>query len=576
MSNADCEIKNASDAIDTESQKITPNNLCEIYRNILGCLRNLNDWCAYKILTERYDEKDIKNIAKAAEKLSHKNDRDIQFMGVFNKYLQASISHFTPDKDGAERLMSKYFVSLVKLKKLMKKIFGMDILMQIKNLSPKVDEQTQNYYDEVVKVILRHKTSIPQSMSVQDEKNWFDNYYICKITPFFANNSLYYEIVFEQATDKSHEKFRRITAFTEQDIMDNYCVALHFEPKSISAFETKISVNIITQWRVSIRPCELVNFAKLLNIGEMNIERKESEYHKLMRELTTNHWTLVDVVDMNESEYGSLKKRVGITPKIMRILDECRYQIALNNGYENRLRYLLCRMRNVVIKDQRGDGVSLPICKESYGFETKPYAYHLRGHYTNLYDLYECINIKGHECELLARSVMNAPTQQGYIFVALEELKRFGDRESIERQIKEYNDKIVNKHKPDAEIAMMGDKVYYKKYASEVVKILENIQQKIGCRHPLADEYSNERVEDYKFAVEYIDDCGKEKILKSTFAQSQIEFVYGAAGTGKSTLIKYIAGLARDKKKIFIANTNAAKQNLQRKIINDDNDIFVR
>lgn len=50
------------------------------------------------------------------------------------------------------------------------------------------------------------------------------------------------------------------------------------------------------------------------------------------------------------------------------------------------------------------------------------------------------------------------------------------------------------------------------------------------------------------------------------FENSRVALVYGSAGTGKSTLINHIAHLFADKKKLFLAHTNPAVDNLKRRV----------
>lgn len=49
---------------------------------------------------------------------------------------------------------------------------------------------------------------------------------------------------------------------------------------------------------------------------------------------------------------------------------------------------------------------------------------------------------------------------------------------------------------------------------------------------------------------------------------SKIILIYGAAGTGKTTLINYISNLMAGRSKLFLTKTHTALQNLQRRIDN--------
>ena len=56
------------------------------------------------------------------------------------------------------------------------------------------------------------------------------------------------------------------------------------------------------------------------------------------------------------------------------------------------------------------------------------------------------------------------------------------------------------------------------------------------------------------------------------FVNSRILLIYGAAGTGKTTLINYISSLMPKSKKLFLTKTHAAIQHLQRRINNPGSD----
>ena len=50
------------------------------------------------------------------------------------------------------------------------------------------------------------------------------------------------------------------------------------------------------------------------------------------------------------------------------------------------------------------------------------------------------------------------------------------------------------------------------------------------------------------------------------FAKSQVALIYGSAGTGKSTLINHISNFFSNQKKLYLANTHPAVDNMRRKV----------
>ena len=339
----DREIYNASDAIDDAFSMMTKENRGKTARIILKSVRDLNDHIADKVWSDLYPNQPM-GLQKVASKLTGK----YRFVSLFDKFLRASVSHFTPSEDGSERLLIKYYKYLLQLKKLVWDKYQMSILNNIDCFIDDTDEQTKEYYAKVASTI----NSIGQGHRASD----FDNYYVDKIKPFYVNNNIYYEVSLEPATDKPN-KFQRITAFTACDIFDNYSVALSFVDSQINVFNADYPIKIITDWKVSIRPCEINNFAYLMDMS-VNVQRRNNDYRVLMEYITDTHLSLVDIIDLPKEEYGLFKRKLisetksSISP-IVKILNKVR-EISLSNSHgKNILRYLLFRLNNKIIKEQR-------------------------------------------------------------------------------------------------------------------------------------------------------------------------------------------------------------------------------
>ena len=62
------------------------------------------------------------------------------------------------------------------------------------------------------------------------------------------------------------------------------------------------------------------------------------------------------------------------------------------------------------------------------------------------------------------------------------------------------------------------------------------------------------------------DDINKKIALNYLFVNSNIMLIYGAAGTGKTTLIKYISDMFGDARKLYLTKTHTALQNVVRNL----------
>lgn len=569
----DKEIFNASTTIDKALLSMDKTNRGEVASRILSVVRNLNDHIADKVWSELRPNQPM-SINKVASKFGSVSP--YQFVARFDKFLRVSVSHFTPSEEGAERLLIKYYRYILQLKKLVHDRYGMDIIRNIDCFLEDLDEQTKDYYAKVA-------AQIEITARQQRSKN-LDNYYVDMIKPFYVNHEIYFEVALEPAMEKPN-KFNRITAFTKCDITTNYCVALDFSDATINVFGVDFPVKIITEWHVSIRPCEINNFAQILNITS-SIQRGNLEYKALMDYLEKLQVSLVDILDYDDSKYDEAKQQIVSATKnkrsvIFEILDKCRYISACNRAGTNILRYLLYRMKNQIIKDQwpfdhdKTYG-GLYLSSKCLPFDSHPFSFNPKGHISNLYELFECIDTTGHESELLARYIEKNTSQNSVLFTPIDNLKLFGAPDEIEKLLGQYNAGIYSGFRPDAELGIYKNHIYNKGYEARIVEILSKLKELSDGGSTLSAYFSEENIKMLKsLPGEFrLDDPEKEAILNSMFTDSRVHLIYGAAGTGKTTLVNHISRLMLSRRKIFLAKTNPAVENLRRRVIscNDSNE----
>jgi len=277
--------------------------------------------------------------------------------------------------------------------------------------------------------------------------------------------------------------------------------------------------------------------------------------------------SLLDLVDMPDDKY-EVAKAAGTAdvsqPQIFPSLDEARRIVRSASPGHNVIRYLMLRMHNQVLKPQyywescgRLSGLNL-----KYGcipFDQMPFCTSLVGHNPRYWDLIESLDVSGRSHELLARRVKNNVERHGVLYTPVAGLEEFGD---ISELISAYNRKLYYRH---TERQLMLDKghVFIRGYEDDTVAIIEELQ-----------EFTSSGIDGYTEAVERwldetpreIDDDVKKDALKLLFSQSRVALIYGAAGTGKSTMVDHIANYFNDKSKLFLAHTNPALDNLKRKV----------
>jgi hypothetical protein len=527
-------------------------------QNILGHLRNFVEYIAIKAYSNGKDvDPNDYNLNVAALKDMQRRG-DLRFLYRFHEMLQKSVSHYTIDKDGSERLMLKYHEHLLKIKLYLKQTFNLDVLENISEFPLNTDTELSGYYEKIAERI-----ESPSALSYPVTYN--DRYYVQKVKPFFVNQKIYYEVTFTAANTNA-SKFDRVIAFTQHEIVDNYAVKFSIHNDMIRILDKDMSILVIDGYEVSIRPCEWDNLSEIFG-PRVKHSTNSNEYRELMRYLSVVRMSLTELVSSDQDYYDSIKRQITTraqSVKIYEMLDQCRNIIVANKPGANVLRYLHHKMNNRVIKwqycgEQCGGLSGLYLNYGCIPFDRMPYCTSLRQHNPKIYDLFDSIPVSGHEHELFARYIKNNTEIEGHLFTPKAEIEGFEDIGSL---IRKYNSSLYYKH-TGRRIEEYKDHLYIKSYVEDSTEIIKKLQ-----------ELASSGVSQYTVSVDswisresyIIDDGSKKEALRKMFANSHVALIYGSAGTGKSTLIKHISNFWADKDKIYLANTHPAVDNMRRKV----------
>lgn len=527
-------------------------------QNILSQVRTLVEYVAIK---EHSHGADIDPYNESENKLALReiaSRGDMRFLNSFHKMLQKSVSHYTFDKDGSERLMLKYYEHLLKLRKYVKESFGLDILENINDFPLNTDKELLEYYEKIA-------SKIEETKGTNNKLPDGNRFYIQRIKPFFINQKIYYEITFTAALGNV-SKFDRVIAFTDLEINSNYAVRFSLHSDSINILDKDMSILIIDDYEVSIRPCELNNLAKIIGIKE-KYNVTTNEYRAMMKHLKKTKMSLTELVTNEESYYQKVKTKITTNAqsiKIYKLLDKCREIIQSDKPGKNVLSYLLYRMNNRIIKFQ----ISNEQCEKlsglylNYGcipFDNMPFCSSLCTHNPRIYDLLESISPDGRDHELFARYIKNNTEIEGKLFTPESELEQFENRQDL---INTYNSALYYTH-TERKLEEFNGNIYIKGYVDASSEIIRRLQ---GLASSGITLYTASVDSWLKKSAYSIDDPDKEKAMRNMFANSHVALIYGSAGTGKSTLIKHISNFASGYKKIFLANTHPAVDNMRRKV----------
>ena len=555
MLTIDNEIKTIDSAICRYLDSIERSARGVISQDILAHLRNLVDHVMLKYYSHSREIDNTKENIKAAIEYAQ-SDGHLKNLYRFRNYLEIVASHYTLDEDSSERLMLKYYDYLLEIKTLLQQDFRITILHNLDKFPLNLDTALQEYYSKISEKINLY----PAQFSGEGEK-----YYIQKLKPFYVNNHRYYEVTFTPAKDRDN-KAGRVIAFTKLPIISNYASRFHLINENIEILGKTMPILLIVGWEVSIRSCEFKNFYSIITGKKYDIPYPEQR--GICRYLTENGFTLTEIMDFSERSY---QKIVGTWHSSLRTdyfidaLDTCRFIISEKRPGQNILRYLLNDMHNAIIKAQRNDEANgkLSGLYLQYGcipFDKMPFIQSPINHNPRLGTLFDSIKIQNRKHELLARQLRNNTEISGRIFTPIDELSGYGD---IVKLTNIYNRTLWYAHRDNSKIVLEDGYAYLNEYKLDTCSIIQSMIELSKVREP---DYSD-KVDSWLTFSNYEVDCEeKQEILKQMFSMSAVAVLYGSAGVGKSTLINHISHFYNDARKLFLAQTNPAIDNLKRRV----------
>ena len=542
----------------------TTSDTAFISQNVLGYLRTLVESVALKLCSDDCEvQLTYNDIVQAKSYLRKKPE--YKFLYEFYQKLSITKSHFISDDENARRLLLIYLEYLFKLKELLSNKYGYQVLNNIESDCFKIDDDLLEFYINIVEKI----ETITESP--YDKNTWSDYCNIIKKKPFVVNGKMYYEITLSLAVN-TNNKTERVIAYTKYDIFDEYSVKVSFEKVSINILEKDMPINIINGWVVAIQPAAINSLARIMNIHFI-AKSNMKEYEQIMNFIKTTKYNLLDLVLEDDNSYSKiikLIKKEGGKTYISDLLGIIRSFIYNNTKGKNIIKYLLFCLDLEIIRNQYNyeSCSALSDLRLNYGcipFEKMPYASSLISHNPRLNDLFRCIDPTNRDHEFLSRKINTNTEVEGLIYTDISELDKF---ENLDSLINDFNSKVYWKH-TNRYLKKFGDYLYVNGYEENSIRIIKELKK-----------YSSCGIMGYKnYVLSWLDIYGaslsddKKSIMSSMFSNSKLALVYGAAGTGKTTLIKYISDMFSDRNKLYLANTHPAVENLGR-IVGKDKGTF--
>jgi len=558
LSEIDSKILNIDSAVCKNIENIDTLERGFVSVNVLAQLRNFVEHIMLKVWKDPDDvQNTYENICSAIEYTRSRGN--LRFLRRFHDYLQIVSSHYTLDEENSERLMLKYYEFLLKLKFFLSQNYDLDVLHNIEKFPINTDPGLKQYHEKIADV-LDHQHVAPKKTKRSDR------YYLHKIKPFFVDQKIYYEVTFT-STNVNASKFDRVIAFTNYYISGFYAAKLWLVEDRIEIMGRTMAILLITDWEVSIRPCEIDNFSRTFGV-QTKITSSLVEYKNLMQILTETGFNLVEIIDFPDSRFKLFKEKISgerTTSKFLPVLEKCRELSSGQSSGVNIIRYLLFTLRNKIIKKQLNRREQNNLLSNLYlwngckPFDDIPFNTSPIYHNPKISDLFECISDEGREHELFARFIRNNTEIHGQIYTNIDECDSFKDPREL---VKTYNSRLYHKH-TGRFINEFHNHFYIQEYQENTLYSLHQLK---GQTASGIQNYTS-WVESWLNSNVHLVDCEEKKsALKLMFASSQVALIYGPAGTGKSTLINHISHLFSQYDKLYLANTNPAIENLKRKV----------
>ena len=477
------------------------------------------------------------------------------------KYIGSRI----PDDGQSERLMLKYYSYLWEIRKFLKNNFNIAVLGNLEAFPLHTDTLDTEYYEIVASSIAAIDLS-PKAPTIS-------RYYIQKKTPFFVNGERYFEITLQLAGLYA-TKFNRITVYTKQNISTNYSIQIAYSNAEINLWGIKSKIKVVTNWKVSIDPLCLNKLGKIFKIN-MKLSKNYSEYNSLMGFLTNTGMNLFDLINLHQDRFQNVLNQIydGTNTNIfMDVLLKLRSEYSSSSCKygKHTVRYILLNLREEILEsvlpnafDKKCLTDDLYITSRCYPFEKKPFISNLAGRKTNRGNIKDILDITNSPVEFntvrpyLAIESMIHETGELYFDV---------DSVASQEEIKKYNASLDqwecnNGFLINEENGLLSIDSYESTTLFILQKLL-NFSRKTNRGQKEAN-------------LRYLRQCNinfedplKKVALQKLFVNSQVMLIYGAAGTGKTTLINYISNMMNQSKKLFLTKTHTALQNLKRRIEN--------
>ena len=530
----------------------------EVSRRIV---RDLNDLCYATLILNAYKN----GYTNVSEKLAWEVSQlrvDTRYLCNFLRGLKY-INRRIPKEGQAERLMLKYYNYLWEIRRFMRENYNKSILENLEKFPLDLDTVDSEYYEKVAKQI--------ENIDLTKRNVRVSRYYVHKITPFFVNGERYYEITLQLAGVYS-TKYNRVTVYSKMTITTYYSIQIAYTETELELWGIRNNIKVLNDWKVAIDPTCLNKLSKML-MKHTKINRNYQEYVNLMEFLTETGMNLFELINMRKERFSQIYNRVFGTTNTHDfgdVLIQIRREYSKSSCKvgKNTIGYAMLHMRDEILEDllpnkfyPKRISEKLFVSSRCYPFEKNPMIANLVGTKTIKKDKESIIELlDDSKVVSLVQPYMtidNLISETGELLFKKSEI-------GSDAVIENYNTSLDDWERDKGYFIIEKEGlVTIASYYDTTINILKRLLQ---LTHNVSLDRQEENERFIKNCGIKFDDIDKKIALKHLFVNSNIMLIYGAAGTGKTTLINYISRMFGNARKLYLTKTHTALQNVIRSL----------
>lgn len=530
----------------------------EVSRRIV---RDLNDLCYATLILNAYKN----GYTNVSEKLAWEVSQlrvDTRYLCNFLRGLKY-INRRIPKEGQAERLMLKYYNYLWEIRRFMRENYNKSILENLEKFPLDLDTVDSEYYEKVAKQI--------ENIDLTKRNVRVSRYYVHKITPFFVNGERYYEITLQLAGVYS-TKYNRVTVYSKMTITTYYSIQIAYTETELELWGIRNNIKVLNDWKVAIDPTCLNKLSKML-MKHTKINRNYQEYVNLMEFLTETGMNLFELINMRKERFSQIYNRVFGTTNTHDfgdVLIQIRREYSKSSCKvgKNTIGYAMLHMRDEILEDllpnkfyPKRISEKLFVSSRCYPFEKNPMIANLVGTKTSKKDKESIIELlDDSKVVSLVQPYMtidNLISETGELLFKKSEI-------GSDAVIENYNTSLDDWERDKGYFIIEKEGlVTIASYYDTTINILKRLLQ---LTHNVSLDRQEENERFIKNCGIKFDDIDKKIALKHLFVNSNIMLIYGAAATGKTTLINYISRMFGNARKLYLTKTHTALQNVIRSL----------